>query len=168
MPAASGCITAVVRAAIAATILLLGFVAPPAATAAPAKRELRCLAAAIYFEARGESERGQRAIAEVVIARTKSGGHPGTICGVVYEGAHKRHCQFSFACDGRSDVARDALCWQRARRIAAGAMASDRALVHGATYFHIKTIHPSWAVHMIRVARIGAHVFYKPRRTAAL
>ena len=110
MPAVSARLAAMIVAA--ATLLALS-TAPASATDYSVKSDLTCLATAIYFEARGESERGQRAIAEVVIARTKSGDHPATICGVVYEGARNRHCQFSFACDGRSDAARDAKCWAR-------------------------------------------------------
>jgi spore germination cell wall hydrolase CwlJ-like protein len=152
--------------AIALAAAVLAFTTP--ASAADSKSELRCLATAIYFEARGESERGQRAIADVVIARTKSGEHPLTICGVVYEGSHHRACQFSFACDGRSERKHEAKCWERAKRIAAEALEDDQSTVRDATYFHIKSIHPRWATHMIRVAAIGAHVFYRPRHSAAL
>ena len=168
MSAATVLHTGVLRTMASATAFLLMFTATPATAAETAKSELHCLATAIYFEARGESERGQRAIADVVIARTKSGDHPDTICGVVYEGAHHHGCQFSFACDGRSDVARDHKCWERAERIAAEAMEDDQSTVHNATYFHIRRIHPSWASHMTRVATIGAHIFYRPRHIPAI
>lgn len=132
------------------------------------RHELRCLATAIYFEARGESERGQRAVAEVVLARVRTPGWPKTICGVVYQGAHgKSGCQFSFACDGRSDVGHGA-AWIGAKDIAAEAMqSSDDPTVplRNAIYFHAKGVHPSWSKHMIRVALIGSHIFYRPRRT---
>ncbi len=66
--------------------------------------ELKCLATAIYFEARGEPEEGQLAVAQVVLNRVKNPAYPNTICGVVYQNKTKRNrCQFSFACDGRSD-----------------------------------------------------------------
>ena len=65
--------------------------------------EKRCLAEAIYFEARGESEEGQAAVAQVVLNRVSSGLYPASICGVVYQNRQRRNaCQFSFACDGRS------------------------------------------------------------------
>ena len=130
-----------------------------------ANSELNCLATAIYFEARGESERGQLAVAEVILARTESDDRPETICGVVYEGSHRRNsCQFSFACDGRSDIARDIKCWERAKRLAAEAMEDGDSIVHGATFFHVKNIRPRWASRMVRVARVGSHIFYRPRR----
>jgi hypothetical protein len=63
----------------------------------------RCLANAIYFEARSEPVRGQMAVAQVVLNRAFSGFYPNDICGVVYQNA-SRHlaCQFTFACDGAS------------------------------------------------------------------
>ena len=66
---------------------------------ARAKSE-KCLAEAVYFEARGEAVRGQIAVAQVVMNRAFSGFYPTTVCGVVYQNKH-RHlaCQFTFACD---------------------------------------------------------------------
>jgi spore germination cell wall hydrolase CwlJ-like protein len=132
------------------------------------QRELKCLATAVYFEARGESERGQRAIAEVILTRTQTRGRPRTICGVVYEGARRRGgCQFSFACDGRSDVPRHRASWARAQAIAADAIearAESRSIVPGATSFHAAYVRPAWSKRMVRVARIGTHIFYRPRR----
>ena len=53
-------------------------------------KEWKCLADALYFEARGEQIEGQIAVADVIINRKNSSQFPGTICGVVSEGAHKR------------------------------------------------------------------------------
>ena len=65
-------------------------------------KEQRCLAEAIYFEARGEVEEGQVAVAQVVLNRVKNPSYPDSICGVVYQNKHKRNrCQFSYACDGK-------------------------------------------------------------------
>jgi hypothetical protein len=126
-----------------------------------------CLATAIYFEARDEPARGQRAVAEVIKARARTPGRPGTICGVVFEGAwRKTGCQFSFACDGRADIPRWRSRWLLANRIAAAAMRRhdrERGIVRGALFYHATYVHPRWSRHMVRVARIGAHVFYRPR-----
>ena len=71
-------------------------------------RELKCLSEALYFEARGEQIEGQIAVADVIINRKNSSQFPGTICGVVSEGAHKRHaCQFSYNCDGKLELIYD-------------------------------------------------------------
>ncbi|WP_447415191.1 cell wall hydrolase, partial [Clostridium perfringens] len=40
----------------------------------------RCLAGAIYFEAKGEPLAGQLAVANVIINRTKSGRFPSDVC----------------------------------------------------------------------------------------
>src|SRR5690606_7988208 len=61
------------------------------------ERELRCMATAIYFEARGEPYRGQVAVGQVIMNRIRSPLYPNTICGVVFQGHLNRNaCQFSF------------------------------------------------------------------------
>jgi len=130
------------------------------------RHDTRCLATAIYFEARGEPERGQRAVADVVLARVRSAGWPKTVCGVVYQGAHRRTgCQFSFACDGLPERPRGE-AWRTAKDIASEALESDDAkpVLRNATYFHTKGVRPSWSKRMVRVASIGSHIFYRPRR----
>ena len=74
--------------------------------------EVKCLATAIYFEARGEPERGQIAVAQVVLNRLKNPAYPNTICAVVYQNKNKRNaCQFSFACDGIPDRITNRTAW---------------------------------------------------------
>lgn len=128
------------------------------------RSEKDCLARAIYFEARGESVRGQEAVAQVVLARVKSPSRPKTICGVVYEGSHlSTGCQFSFTCDGVADVIRDRGAWTRALRLAGRAMVGKlKQVARGALYYHASYVRPSWASHMVKVATIGTHIFYRP------
>jgi hypothetical protein len=131
-------------------------------------REKDCLATAIYFEARGESAMGQRAVAEVILARTKVPGRPKTICGVVYEGSKRRSgCQFSFTCDGIADRVRSQDAWRQAMRIATNVMRTGgkvNSVAGGATFYHADYVNPSWASRMVKVASIGTHVFYRPQR----
>ena len=131
-------------------------------------QEKECLSTAIYFEARGESAVGQRAVAEVVIARTRVPGRPRSICGVVYEGSNRRSgCQFSFTCDGLSDRVRDYGSWHQAQRIAANVMRSggkENPVAGGATFYHADYVNPGWASRMVKVAEIGTHIFYRPAR----
>lgn len=131
-------------------------------------REKNCLATAIYFEARGESAVGQRAVAEVVLARTRTVGRPRTVCGVVYEGSNRRTgCQFSFTCDGVPDRIRDFGSWRQAQRIAANVMRTggkENPVAGGATFYHADYVNPSWASRMVKVAEIGTHIFYRPAR----
>jgi spore germination cell wall hydrolase CwlJ-like protein len=123
-----------------------------------------CLATAIYFEARGESVKGQRAVGEVILARTRQPGRPKTVCGVVYEGSHRSTgCQFSFTCDGIADVVRNGGAWARAKRVAALVLGSRgrKKISRGATHYHATSVRPYWASSMVKVARIGSHIFYR-------
>lgn len=127
--------------------------------------EMTCLAEAVYYEARGESLEGQRAVAEVVLRRTRDHRFPNTVCGVVYQGAHKRNaCQFSFACDGIGHGRRDKLAWKRAVEVAQYETTGEGRLtdsVAGAQYFHTTRVNPPWARRFIRTAKIGTHIFYR-------
>ncbi len=120
-----------------------------------------CLSKAIYFEARGETLRGQFAVAEVILNRVDSPDYPGSICGVV-EQRGGGGCQFSYVCDGRADRMRDPEAMWRAERIAAAMMnGAPRALTMGATHFHTRQVRPGWARRFPQTAAIGAHLFYK-------
>ena len=124
---------------------------------------LRCLTEAVYFEARSESELGQRAVAQVVINRVKNPAYPDDVCGVVYQNKDWRDgCQFTFACDRTKDVATDAEAWATAERIARE-YASGTAWIDdigAATHYHANHVTPSWASLMNRTREIGHHVFY--------
>jgi spore germination cell wall hydrolase CwlJ-like protein len=133
--------------------------------AARAKHE-KCLADAVYFEARGESIRGQMAVAQVVINRVFSGYYPHNICGVVYQNAHRRfRCQFTFACDGLPERVNEPVAWERAKHIAHDALDGNFWLndVGKATHYHARWVHPWWVHEMRRLDRIGVHTFYRPR-----
>ena len=126
--------------------------------------EENCLARAVYFEARSESELGQLAVAKVILNRVKDPEYPKTICGVVYQGSGRRNsCQFSFACDGLPDDVRSASSWANAKRIAQKAIAGDAqvAAIGTATNYHADYVKPKWAKSMKRLVKIGRHVFYE-------
>jgi spore germination cell wall hydrolase CwlJ-like protein len=123
--------------------------------------EWQCLSKAIYFEARGETVRGQFAVAEVILNRVDSPDYPGSICGVV-EQRGGGGCQFSYVCDGRADRMRDEDAMWRAERIARVMMdGAPRALTMGATHFHTRWVRPGWSNRFPRTASIGAHFFYR-------
>ena len=126
----------------------------------------RCLAEAIYFEARGETVRGQMAVAQVILNRVFSGKYPNTVCGVVYQNAHRRlHCQFTFACDGIPDIVREPDMWERAKTIAAEMLDGKLWLpeVGKATHYHGHWVRPGWVREMTKMHRLGVHTFYRPR-----
>lgn len=75
-----------------------------------ADEESKCLAGAVYFEARAESLEGQLAVAEVVLNRAASGEYPATICEVV-----KQPAQFSFVRDGHfPPIDESSVAWRTA------------------------------------------------------
>lgn len=122
--------------------------------------EWECLREALYFEARGETLKGQYAVAEVVLNRVDSAEYPNSVCGVVAQGGAGT-CQFSYACDSAPDAMYERASAEIAGRIAAIMLAGGaRTLTDGATYFHSKAVYPAWANDFTRTASIGAHVFY--------
>ncbi len=126
--------------------------------------EENCLARAIYFEARSESELGQLAVAKVILNRVKDPEYPNTICGVVYQGSGRRNsCQFSFACDGLPDDVKSANAWSNSKAVAQKALAGNSkvAAIGTATNYHADYVKPKWAKSMKRLIKIGRHIFYE-------
>jgi spore germination cell wall hydrolase CwlJ-like protein len=126
----------------------------------------KCLANAVYFESRGESVRGQIAVAQVVLNRTFSGYYPDNVCGVVYQNARRHNaCQFTFACDGIPDVVTEPEAWDRAARIAKAMLDGKVWLpeIGKATHYHAYWVRPDWIREMRKLTRIGVHSFYRPR-----
>ena len=127
-------------------------------------RERKCLAEAVYFEARSESAEGQAAVAQVILNRVRSGLYPASVCGVVYQNRH-RHlaCQFTFACEGKSLRIADAESWETAKRVAREVTEGTTYLaeVGGATHYHADYVRPNWARRLKKMDVIGRHIFYK-------
>lgn len=141
--------------------------AMPAATG---DAQFHCLAQAVYFESRGEPLAGQIAVAEVVLNRVDSPAYPRSICGVTKQGAGAgRSCQFSYACDGRSDVMTSGVSKARSEKIARMLLdGRSRNVTSGATHFHATYVRPGWSRKFTRTAAIGNHVFYRqPTRVAS-
>jgi spore germination cell wall hydrolase CwlJ-like protein len=132
---------------------------------ARAKAE-KCLANAVYFEARGEPVRGQMAVAQVVMNRVFSPFYPNDVCGVVYQNAHRHNaCQFTFACDGIPDVVTEQDMWIRAKRIAKETLDGKLWLpeIGKSTHYHAYWVRPSWVGEMKKMFKLGVHTFYRPR-----
>jgi hypothetical protein len=128
-------------------------------------RERRCLATAIYFEARGEPTRGQIAVGQVILNRVRSPQFPETICGVVYQGQMAPGCQFSFACDGKTDTPKPGAQWDLAQTLSHKITSGQvwLAEVGYSTYYHADYVRPGWASDMNKIDSIGRHIFYKKR-----
>ncbi|TCQ29099.1 spore germination cell wall hydrolase CwlJ-like protein [Rhizobium sp. PP-CC-3G-465] len=126
--------------------------------------EQKCLTAGIYFESRGESVKGQAAVAQVILNRVRNPSYPGSICGVVYQNkALYNRCQFSFACDRIPDIVWSPAHWQTAQEIALAVTAGKIWLpeVGSATHYHATYVRPDWGPTMKRVTQIGKHIFYR-------
>jgi hypothetical protein len=126
-------------------------------------RALQCLTQAIYYEARGEAEEGQRAVAQVVLNRVRHPSYPNSVCGVVYQGSQRQTgCQFTFTCDGSMGAYIDGDAWARAQQVA-------RAALRGSVYrpvglalnYHTTAILPYWAPSLVRQTVVGSHIFYR-------
>jgi hypothetical protein len=126
-------------------------------------RSLECLTQAIYYEARSQSDDGQRAVAQVVLNRVRHPAYPNSVCGVVYQGSQRSTgCQFTFTCDGSMTGVVEPYAWGRARRIAEAALRGSVYRPVGlATNYHTTAIHPYWAPSLVPQAVVGAHIFYR-------
>lgn len=140
---------------------------PGSAPSQATKAQWRCLADALYFEARGESVKGQFAVAEVILNRVDSGLYPNSICGVVNQGTGKKYsCQFTFTCDGLREVINEPAAFESVGKIARYMMSgAPRRLTKGATHYHTKAVSPSWSRKFARTTTIGVHHFYRHPRS---
>lgn len=114
--------------------------------------EVNCLAKTIYHEARGESVKGQQAVALVTVNRALHPKFPSSICRVVYQKA-----QYSWTSMGVK--VRDKEAWERAKDIAYHTLNNyDELKSFTALYFHATHVSPNWKKR--RIAKIGNHIFY--------
>jgi hypothetical protein len=130
-------------------------------------RAEKCLADAVYFEARGEPLRGQEAVAQVVMNRVFSGYYPNNVCGVVYQNAGRYlACQFTFACEHKNlDRIDEPDMWEQAKQIAKDTLDGKIWLsdIGHATHYHAYWVRPSWVHEMTKLYKLGVHTFYRPR-----
>ncbi|MCK5424010.1 MAG: cell wall hydrolase [Emcibacter sp.] len=126
-------------------------------------KSFKCLAQAVYFEARSEPFEGQVAVAYVILNRVKDRRYPNSICGVVFQNEKRRHrCQFSFACDGLSDNPYELVAWNVARRVAGGTLRNATSDVTArSTHYHAKYVSPRWAKSLQPTIQVGSHIFYR-------
>ena len=126
------------------------------------RRALLCLTQAIYYEAGYEPAQGRRAVAQVVLNRMRHPAFPKSICGVVYQGARQPVCQFSFVCDGSLYRRPELGAWKQAEAIASAALDGFvENTVGAATHYHADYVAPYWAPRLAKLAKIGAHIFYR-------
>lgn len=125
--------------------------------------ELNCLAEALYFEARGETVKGQFAVAEVILNRVTSERFPSSACGVINQGTGKKYqCQFTYTCDGHKETIAEPRAFERVSKVARAALdGAAPNLTEGATHYHTKAVKPRWSRVYTKTAAIGDHIFYR-------
>jgi spore germination cell wall hydrolase CwlJ-like protein len=148
--------------------------------------ELYCLALNAYHEARGVSFDEMIAVSQVVMNRVNNSKQYTTVCDVVTEGPIreswrtrqnktlpdedrvyypvKDKCQFSWYCDGRSDVVQNMTGWEDAviaAYLVYSGYGEDR--VDGALYYyaHEKISRPAWSSNMAVTAVLDGHTYLK-------
>ncbi len=126
------------------------------------RRALLCLTQAVYYEAGFEPAVGRRAVAQVVLNRMRHPAFPKSVCGVVYQGSRSPVCQFSFVCDGSLYRRPAAGAWSEAERVARAALDGFvETSVGAATHYHADYVAPYWAPKLTKLAKHGAHIFYR-------
>lgn len=143
--------------------------------------EFECLVQNIYFESGVESDAGKIAVGMVTLNRVMSDKYPDTICEVVKQGPISKwwkeehgkevplrnKCQFSWYCDGKSDIPYYGEAWYTSQDIAYelyNNFVNDKItldITEGSLYYHADYVNPHWAKHMHKVVQIGAHIFYR-------
>jgi N-acetylmuramoyl-L-alanine amidase len=118
--------------------------------------DVACLAEAVYFEARGTGERGESAVAHVVVNRARSPKFPNSVCGVVADG-----CQFSYRCDSHSETLADPRARAHAFRVAEVVLTGAPDITQGALFFHSARVSPAWFQTRPRIGQFGGNVFYR-------
>jgi Cell Wall Hydrolase len=127
------------------------------------RRALQCLSQAVYYEAAREPALGQEAVAQVVLNRLRHPAYPKSVCAVVYQGAARTTgCQFTFTCDGSLKWAPQADLWRQAQAVAKRALDGHVAKAVGsATHYHADYVAPYWAPSLVKMTKVGAHIFYR-------
>lgn len=134
-----------------------------AASLTVSKKELVCLALNDYWESRGEPLEGRLAVAQVVLNRAMDTRFPSDLCAIVRQHHRQPVCQFSWACDGRSDEPTDEVAWRDSLLLASAVLDRQSALFDltgGAKWFHATHVKPNWPG--LKVSRkIARHIFYR-------
>lgn len=129
------------------------------------KSELRCMALNIYHEARNSTDKDQMSVGFVTKNRQKTKIQ--SICDVVYEKHYSREkgrvvAQFGWTLGSLQTRRLEIKGWDRAQQIAYQVLfdASVKDPTFGATYFHERSLSPSWSKHAVNKRVIGSHLFF--------
>ena len=147
-------------------------------------RAIECLALNMYHEARNQGSAGLLAVTAVVFNRVNDKRFPNTVCEVIEPGPTreswktkqtpdpsdakfypiKNRCQFSWYCDGKSDVPKQKKTYERLLTIAESIVYNRIPFIDitdGALFYHADYVTPSWAKTKIRTVESEDHSFYR-------
>ena len=142
-----------------------------------------CLAMNVYHEAKNQPFDGQVAVAQVVLNRVEDERYPNSICEVVEQGPVyeswktrndpakdaiywpvKNRCQFSWYCDGKSDIPYNERAWENSVTLSKFIIGSNSFLpdiTDGSLYYHGDYVEPSWSKVFKKTLQIDTHIFYR-------
>ena len=131
-------------------------------------KQISCLARNVYYEARGESLDGQKAVALVTLNRVENSMFPDTICGVVNERKvvkGRTKCQFSWRCQSHANPKKAVRQSHESYQAALTAILEYETLTttlvtKDTLFFHAKHVRPFWRKVKQRLTRIDNHIFY--------
>ena len=131
-------------------------------------KQISCLARNVYYEARGESLEGQKAVALVTLNRVENSMFPDTICGVVNERKTvkgRTKCQFSWRCESHTNPKKAVRQSHESYQAALSAILEYDTLTttlvtKDTLFFHAKHVRPFWRKVKQRLTRIDNHIFY--------
>ena len=145
---------------IAAFTLMTAIGVNPTYANSSIDKQANCLALNVYFEARGETIQGQRAVAWATLNRVDHADYPDTICDVVWQPS-----QFSWTRDKRGNVPKDKGAWDLAQLIAWAVLFQHQQDMSdptdGSIMFHASYAKPVWRKRFVRTGQIDSHVFYR-------
>lgn len=117
-----------------------------------------CLAFAIYMESKSEPIKGQEAVAEVVLNRSKSNNYPDNPCDVI-----RQKGQFSWY-RRNIDITKepkkfDKEQWGRAKDIAHKSLNNKTNYTKGSLFFNTRNLGVRYKT-KVKPCVIGNHIFY--------
>jgi spore germination cell wall hydrolase CwlJ-like protein len=133
-------------------------------------RAIKCLALNIYHEARGESVKGQTAVATVTMNRVHSKKYPNDVCRVVFQKNWSRkykrlvsHFSWTNFDDINSIIPKEDKAWYVALGISENVYKHNTKsnLSKDVLHYHATYVKPKWAKNKKVIAKIGHHVFYQ-------
>ena len=144
------------------------------------------LALNMYHEARNQGTAGLFAVSAVVLNRVNDSRFPNSVCEVIEQGPireswktrqHKdllaserkyypikNKCQFSWYCDGKSDIPFNKKKYQELLDLSKAIMYNEISFVDitdGALFYHADYVTPEWAETKQKTVEIQDHIFYR-------